>query len=426
MGMPVRRMIPTIRPPMINGEGYKKHFVDSMLLEAERSANKLRSMINDLRKSWYANNKRDEKTVILATRKIREVFVNTKANLEHSDRKVVDIFRTNLKEADMQDIEPQVGDDRKKEDEKVLNKSSTVDDIQIETVESVPDLPFTLEGDAAKDNKGDHDKPEEVDGIHDMSIEELEEGSAKENGVENNEDEKDITENKAADSEVKENDTDKSKDDTSADENAKEKSELDSDATNSEDNSKNNSADDKAEQSTDNTEVDNEKDKTDNMEMNSAADLPGDSNDDKNSNEQTDDDTKEDDQKTEDQDNVSSESVGNNSTNANFDVEMDIVSKPDDDESMKDVDDNEKDLEKEVDPSDAVQSENMNGDVDQNSKANDKSDDTQNGQVDEPIAASESDKSKIDGDEPQEENVEPVANLSDENKENLSKPDKSD
>ena len=175
--------LPAVRPP-INGN-YKKHYVDSMLLEADRAANKLRSMINDIRKSWSTNADRDEKTVVLATQKIREAFANSKVNLDTADKKVVDIYRLNMDEADIRDIEPVLEVKGSAEEAKIFAKSDVIDDIVIETVETVPDLPFPLDEEEEEveeiKEEGAEDKIKQTeeskeDGILDMSIEELEEG----------------------------------------------------------------------------------------------------------------------------------------------------------------------------------------------------------------------------------------------------------
>ena len=92
------------------GTPYKKHYVESMLLEADRAANKLKSMINDIRKSWMANTDRDDKTIVLATQKIRETFVKARSNLETADQKVIEIYRSNVDDADVRDIEPPLED----------------------------------------------------------------------------------------------------------------------------------------------------------------------------------------------------------------------------------------------------------------------------------------------------------------------------
>ena len=103
--------LPAVRPATTNGgTPYKKHYVESMLLEADRAANKLRSMINDIRKSWLANTARDDKTIVLATKKIRESFIKSRANLDIADGKVIEIYRSNVDDADIRDIEPALED----------------------------------------------------------------------------------------------------------------------------------------------------------------------------------------------------------------------------------------------------------------------------------------------------------------------------
>ena len=191
--------LPAVRPP-INGN-YKKHYVDSMLLEADRAANKLRSMINDIRKSWSTNVDRDEKTVVLATQKIREAFANSKVNLDTADKKVIDIYRLNMDEADIRDIEPVLEVKGSAEEAKIFAKSDVIDDIVIEAVETVPDLPFPLDEEEEEveeiKEEGAEDKIKQTeeskeDGILDMSIEELEEGEDPEL---KNKNEKDPSEN---------------------------------------------------------------------------------------------------------------------------------------------------------------------------------------------------------------------------------------
>ena len=156
-----------------------------MLLEADRAANKLRSMINDIRKSWSTNADRDEKTVVLATQKIREAFANSKVNLDTADKKVVDIYRLNMDEADIRDIEPVLEVKGSAEEAKIFAKSDVIDDIVIETVETVPDLPFPLDEEEEEveeikeeeaEDKIKQTEESKEDGILDMSIEELEEG----------------------------------------------------------------------------------------------------------------------------------------------------------------------------------------------------------------------------------------------------------
>ena len=123
-------------------EPLKKHFVDSMLLEADRTVNRFRSLINEIRRSWYTSS-RDDKTVILATRKIREAFVSARVSIEATDSKVIDIYRTNLEDADVRDIEPGTGDEQRLiREEEIFAKSELVDQNGIESLETTPDLPF--------------------------------------------------------------------------------------------------------------------------------------------------------------------------------------------------------------------------------------------------------------------------------------------
>jgi hypothetical protein len=124
----------------------KKHFVDAMLLEADRTVNRFRSLVNEIRRSWFSA-PRDDKTVTLATRKIREAFVAARASLDTADMKVIDIYRTNLDEADMRDIDPAVADTREEQrlahEEQIFARSELVDQNGIvESLETTPDLPF--------------------------------------------------------------------------------------------------------------------------------------------------------------------------------------------------------------------------------------------------------------------------------------------
>jgi hypothetical protein len=124
----------------------KKHFVDAMLLEADRTVNRFRSLVNEIRRSWFSA-ARDDKTVTLATRKIREAFVAARASLDTADMKVIDIYRTNLDEADMRDIDPAVADTREEQrlahEEQIFARSELVDQNGIvESLETTPDLPF--------------------------------------------------------------------------------------------------------------------------------------------------------------------------------------------------------------------------------------------------------------------------------------------
>jgi len=180
---PTRLVPQQIRVPVVNGDAarYKKHFVDSMLLEAERTANKMRCMINELRKSWYQNSKRDEKMVATATKKIREIFITTRANLTTADTKVIEIYRTNLEDADIRDIEPdditENEDKRLETEEKIFSKSSVVvnnDDEKIECVETVPDLPFPLDDDEASPSPSTAAVASAVDPLNEEAVDDVE------------------------------------------------------------------------------------------------------------------------------------------------------------------------------------------------------------------------------------------------------------
>jgi hypothetical protein len=134
--------------PAMPGAAYRKHFVDAMLLEADRASNRFRSVINEIRRSWYTA-ARDETTVTLATRKIREAIVSAHAQLDTTDRKVIDIYRSNVEEADVRDIEPAAGGGGGEEEgvrlmreEEIFAKSELVDTNGIESLETTPDLPF--------------------------------------------------------------------------------------------------------------------------------------------------------------------------------------------------------------------------------------------------------------------------------------------
>jgi len=157
------RLVPAAIRPTTNGGGapYKKHYVDSMLLEADRASNKLRSMINDLRKSWYTNKDRENKTVILATMKIREALAASTVNLKNADAKIVDIFKTNMVEGTDIDL---------------IDPTAAAQDDEVEKIESVPDLPPPLDDDDEEAKEGDGAKAEgsKEEGIHDMSVDELE------------------------------------------------------------------------------------------------------------------------------------------------------------------------------------------------------------------------------------------------------------
>lgn len=138
-----------VGPTKMNGaavDHHQKHFVDSMLLEADRAANRFRSLVNEIRRSWYSS-QRDDKTATLATLKIREAFVAARSSLETSDMKVIDIYRSNVEEADMRDIEPSAEESRGEmkrlvQEEAIFAKSELVDQNGIETLETTPDLPF--------------------------------------------------------------------------------------------------------------------------------------------------------------------------------------------------------------------------------------------------------------------------------------------
>ena len=140
----VRRVLPNGGAPVAGVEQHKKHFVDSMLLEADRTVNRFRSLVNEIRRSWFSA-QRDDKTVTLATRKIREAIVAARASLETTDMKVIDIYRSNVEEADMRDIEPgSSGEElRLAQEEQIFAKSELVDQNGIvESLETTPDLPF--------------------------------------------------------------------------------------------------------------------------------------------------------------------------------------------------------------------------------------------------------------------------------------------
>ena len=160
---PVRLVPAAIQPATTNGEPYKKHYVDTMLLEADRASNRLRSAINELRKSWYANKSRDAKTAALATKKIREALATATANLANTDSKVVGIFKSNMADGTNLDIiDPNVKEPPPAPAEPV-----------VEAVESAPDLPLPVE-EEEEEAANNRDTSAKEEGIHDMSVDELE------------------------------------------------------------------------------------------------------------------------------------------------------------------------------------------------------------------------------------------------------------
>lgn len=205
---PVQHRINGVRP-ILNKKVVKevpKHFVDFMLKDADDCIEQFVNMVGEVRKMWKLSRKKDG-DVTASTKKLRKILDLAKHNIAEVDKKVVDSYRTNLEDADVRDICPEdiVSEKNKERELEIFAKSKDIDNEDVENVESTPDLPFmdlgpsgsgsdteptdsgeivideSSEGTEVTGNVETDSDTQVVDldseeGIHDMSVEELEVG----------------------------------------------------------------------------------------------------------------------------------------------------------------------------------------------------------------------------------------------------------
>eukprot|EP00092_Neocalanus_flemingeri_P006508 GFUD01007015.1.p1 GENE.GFUD01007015.1~~GFUD01007015.1.p1 ORF type:complete len:749 (+),score=231.55 GFUD01007015.1:274-2247(+) len=176
-----------------------KHFVDFMLKDADDCIEQFVNMVGEVKKMWKLS-RRKEGDVTAVTKKLRKILDLAKHNIGEVDKKVVDSYRTNLEDADVRDISPEdVASEKNKERElEIFAKSKDIGNNDVENVESTPDLPFmdfqpsgsgsdtgeividesSEEPESIGNGETDSDTQvvdlESEEGIHDMSVEELE------------------------------------------------------------------------------------------------------------------------------------------------------------------------------------------------------------------------------------------------------------
>lgn len=77
-----------------------RHYVDSMLLEADRACNKMRSMINETRRVWAQagiGRTRNEKTVNDMVKRIQKLLADSISGINTADSKILNIQKVNTK-----------------------------------------------------------------------------------------------------------------------------------------------------------------------------------------------------------------------------------------------------------------------------------------------------------------------------------------
>jgi hypothetical protein len=205
---PVQHRLNGVRP-ILNKKVVKevpKHFVDFMLKDADDCIEQFVNMVGEVRKMWKLSRKKDG-DVTASTKKLRKILDLAKHNIAEVDKKVVDSYRTNLEDADVRDICPEdiVSEKNKERELEIFAKSKDIANDDVENVESTPDLPFmdlgpsgsgsdteptdsgeivideSSEGTEVTGNVETDSDTQVVDldseeGIHDMSVEELEVG----------------------------------------------------------------------------------------------------------------------------------------------------------------------------------------------------------------------------------------------------------